>query len=301
MTGPELRDARSDPQAERVTFCSPMDEPQLKSFYSSSASRMIMIFKSNESVGQGFEARVRFRTDFGIVGTKVAKNSELCHFEFKNDEENRERNSFNSPRFPDDYFSNTTCIYDIKAPENRRIYIEFEQFDLHQPYPPEENNAGGDRLEIFDAFKNNRTFRLYANYSSLWSGWVPGPTISRSNWVRVVFHSDARGTKTGFKAYYKFLPLRNDGQECETPVGPTLDEPKGTVTEHPVCADLRSGATAGSILSPNFGSKYDAGLDRLWIIKARKGYRVLLEPVVLKVEGKMKPDGTYDIFTFLPA
>ena len=56
-----------------------------------------------------------------------------CIFRFEHEYDDRDKNSLNSPRFPEDYFANTNCIYEIKAPEGYRILIEFEQFDLHGP------------------------------------------------------------------------------------------------------------------------------------------------------------------------
>lgn len=54
--------------------------------------------------------------------------------------------------------------------------------------------------------------------------------------------------------------------------------------------------SSGIIKSPNFGKKYSTGLNRLYIIRASPGKRILLEPVVLKVEGQMKADGKYGTY-----
>lgn len=53
--------------------------------------------------------------------------------------------------------------------------------------------------------------KIYRNYTHLWNEFLPGPTISQSHQIRVIFRSDKEGTASGFKAYYKFVqPLRLD-------------------------------------------------------------------------------------------
>lgn len=59
------------------------------------------------------------------------------------------------------------------------------------------------------------------------------------------------------------------------------------------CVIRVGNASGGTIKSPNFGEKYPTGLNRLYIIQASPGHKILLEPVTLKVEGQMKSDGQY--------
>jgi len=65
------------------------------------------------------------------------------------------------------------------------------------------------------------------------------------------------------------------------------------------CTIKVGNSSGGVIKSPNYGEKYPTGLNRLYVIQASPGRKILLEPVVLKVEGQMSPDGQYGVYLFI--
>ncbi|XP_062570800.1 uncharacterized protein LOC134232842 isoform X2 [Saccostrea cucullata] len=60
-----------------------------------------------------------------------------------------ENGTFRSPGYPDRYFTNLTCFYNITAPIGQHINLTFKDFDVGKP--TNDKKCGGDRVEIHDS------------------------------------------------------------------------------------------------------------------------------------------------------
>ncbi|KFD70157.1 hypothetical protein M514_09537 [Trichuris suis] len=238
--------------------------------------RMILVQRTGNSTSDhGFKAVVKFETeitdqltDFGIPGTPASDSNE-CTFHFNSLSGNE--GVFNSPRYPENYPVDSTCVYWLNGRVGQRVHIYFDQFILAPSLSRADRCA--DRLELYNVYPNNRETVL-GNYCA---ANYPGPILSAegANRVRAVFFSDIRPTATGFRAHYRFVSqkyIKDIGQKNR-------------------CSEKITGSISGTISSPNFPIRYVKNLICDWEIRVRSGYRILLQPVVLNVEGMMSDDG----------
>ncbi|XP_003374151.1 putative CUB domain protein [Trichinella spiralis] len=240
--------------------------------------RMTVVLRtSNSSNDRGFKAVVKFETviirntvlvDFGIPGTPASDSNE-CTFHFNSLSE--KEGTFNSPRYPENYPVDTVCIYWLNGKIGERVRIYFDQFVLAPSFSKIDRCA--DRLELYNVFSNNRE-TLLGKYCA---ENYPGPILSaeNANRIRAIFIADAKHTATGFRAHYQFIPQKNIN----------------ALSERSNCAARIVGSISGTIVTPNFPQRYVKDMVCHWEIRVRIGYRILLQPVVLNVEGMMSDDG----------
>ncbi|KRY70508.1 Cubilin [Trichinella pseudospiralis] len=231
--------------------------------------RMTVVLRtSNNSNDRGFKAVVKFETDFGIPGTPASDSNE-CTFHFNSLSE--KEGTFNSPRYPENYPVDTVCIYWLNGKIGERVRIYFDQFVLAPSFSKIDRCA--DRLELYNVFSNNRE-TLLGKYCA---ENYPGPILSaeNANRIRAIFIADAKHTATGFRAHYQFIPQKNIN----------------ALSERSNCAARIVGSISGTIVTPNFPQRYVKDMVCHWEIRVRIGYRILLQPVVLNVEGMMGDDG----------
>ncbi|KRX14888.1 Cubilin [Trichinella nelsoni] len=240
--------------------------------------RMTVVLRtSNSSNDRGFKAVVKFETviicstvlvDFGIPGTPASDSNE-CTFHFNSLSE--KEGTFNSPRYPENYPVDTVCIYWLNGKIGERVRIYFDQFVLAPSFSKIDRCA--DRLELYNVFSNNRE-TLLGKYCA---ENYPGPILSaeNANRIRAIFIADAKHTATGFRAHYQFIPQKNIN----------------ALSERSNCAARIVGSISGTIVTPNFPQRYVKDMVCHWEIRVRIGYRILLQPVVLNVEGMMGDDG----------
>ncbi|CAH0558868.1 unnamed protein product [Brassicogethes aeneus] len=192
-----------------------------------------------------------------------------------------------SPNFPDDYQPNKECIWRITVPEEFRVALKFQSFEV-------ENHDGCvyDYIEIHDGLAlKSPVLKVYCGYK------IPQDVTSSSNQMLVKFVSDGSVQKAGFSALilkeydecsvidhgceqecintigsYECsckigYELHSDGKKCEAACGGMLSDSNGTIT------------------SPSFPELYPLNKNCVWEIKAEPQFRITLNFTHFDLEG----------------
>ena len=99
----------------------------------------------------------------------------------------------NSPNYPNDYSSETTCMWQLQVPMGRFIKLHFEDFKTERYY---------DQLFIYDVVEEN----LVSDKTLLekLSGEdKPDQIELHENKIRLLFATDSSVTKKGFRIRYE--------------------------------------------------------------------------------------------------
>ncbi|XP_037780104.1 uncharacterized protein LOC119576470 [Penaeus monodon] len=86
--------------------------------------RLVMVFSSGNVHGGRFKASYKFETEYKIPGTPSPAGK--CAFTYNSS--SKKSGSFNSPRHPSNYPSNTTCEYTFRPNPDEQVQVAFEQF-----------------------------------------------------------------------------------------------------------------------------------------------------------------------------
>ncbi|KOC68946.1 Tolloid-like protein 1 [Habropoda laboriosa] len=242
----------------------------------SDGPRLVMVFSSGESQGQGFKARYSFETEYKIPGTAAPDGS--CTFTYRSS--SRKRGDFNSPRHPSNYPSDTNCTYLFLVTPDEQVTLIFDYFKVRTKNT---NVTGGhygldicqdDWLEIYNMYQDN-TEKLIGRYCGSTS---PGPVESNLSalGLRVILHSDSELVYSGFKARYTFEVAKSIFGDCGSNI---------------------SSENYGIIASPNYPDKYDGPARNLasktcnWFIQVQPNRRILLNFELFSVEGDQSVRG----------
>ncbi|KAG1668287.1 Tolloid-like protein 1 [Nymphon striatum] len=196
--------------------------------------------------------------------------------------------TLNSPSFPDLYPTNKNCIWEIIAPPQYRITLNFTHFDL------EGNNhdCEYDSVSIISKLAGSQARR-----HGVFCGPSLPPTItSYSNNLRIEFNSDATVQKSGFAAIFF-----TDKDECATNNGGCQHICKNSIGSY-VCSchngfmlhenkhDCKEGGCKheistpiGEISSPNYPDYYPSRKDCIWHFTTTPGHRIKLSPQELQL------------------
>ena len=101
--------------------------------------------------------------------------------------------TINSPNYPNDYPTETTCMWQLQVPMGRFIKLHFEDFKTEKYH---------DELSIYDVVEEN----LVSDKTLLekLSGEdTPDPIDLHENKIRLIFVSDSSATKKGFRIRYE--------------------------------------------------------------------------------------------------
>ncbi|XP_028523985.1 tolloid-like protein 1 isoform X3 [Apis cerana] len=242
----------------------------------SDGPRLVMVFSSGESQGQGFKARYTFETEYKIPGTAAPDGS--CTFTYRSS--SRKRGDFNSPRHPSNYPSDTNCTYLFLATPNEQVTLIFDYFKVRTKNMNMTDGHYGmeicqdDWLEIYNMYRDN-TEKLIGRYCG---NTAPGPVESNLGalGLRVILHSDSELVYSGFKARYTFEVAKPIFGDCGSNI---------------------SSVNYGIIASPNFPNKYDGPARNMasktcnWFIRVRPNQRILLNFESFSVEGDQSVRG----------
>lgn len=102
--------------------------------------------------------------------------------------------SITSPSYPRAYPRMKRCDWEIIAPKNHNIFLNFTHFDLEGTRPHFE--CSYDYLKIYSKFNDNRLKRI----GNFCGSDLPVSISSSKNKMRVEFRSDDTIQNTGFKA-----------------------------------------------------------------------------------------------------
>ena len=101
--------------------------------------------------------------------------------------------TINSPNYPNDYPSETTCMWQLQVPMGRFIKLHFEDFKTERYY---------DQLFIYDVVEENLVYDETL-LEKLSGEDTPDHIQLHENKIRLIFVTDSSNTKKGFRIRYE--------------------------------------------------------------------------------------------------
>ncbi|CAL4063003.1 unnamed protein product [Meganyctiphanes norvegica] len=202
-----------------------------------------------------------------------------------------------SPSFPDLYPVNKNCIWEIVAPPQYRITLNFTHFDLEGNNQDCEYDSVDIRSKMGES--EMRKHGVFCGQR------LPSLITSEGNSLRIEFNSDNSVQKSGFAAVFF-----TDKDECATDNGGCQHICKNTIgsymcscfngfTLHDNQHDCKEGgckheitAPTGEIFSPNYPDYYPSRKDCVWQFTTTPGHRIKL--VFDEFEMEPHQECTYD-------
>ncbi|XP_053307274.1 tolloid-like protein 2 [Spea bombifrons] len=184
-----------------------------------------------------------------------------------------------SPGWPKEYPTNKNCVWQLVAPAQYRISLQFEVFEL------EGNDVCKyDYVEIRSGLSSES--KLHGRFCGLEK---PEVITSQGNSIRLEFKSDNTVSKRGFKVNFfsdKDECSKDNGgcqHECINTFGSYVCQCKNGFTLHENAHDCKEAgcehkllSAEGTISSPNWPDKYPSRKECTWDITATAGHRVKL-------------------------
>ncbi|XP_038639207.1 tolloid-like protein 2 [Scyliorhinus canicula] len=187
--------------------------------------------------------------------------------------------TFTSPGWPRDYPTNKNCVWQLVAPVQYRISLQFEAFEL------EGNDVCKyDYVEVHSGLSSES--KLHGRFCG---SETPGIITSQFNNMRIEFKSDNTVSKKGFKGHFfsdKDECSVDNGhcqQECLNTLGSYVCQCRNGFALHENGLDCKEAgcehqisSSDGVIASPNWPDKYPSRKECTWAISATPGHRVKL-------------------------
>ncbi|KAG7190872.1 hypothetical protein KM043_006933 [Ampulex compressa] len=197
-----------------------------------------------------------------------------------------------SPSFPELYPTNKNCIWEIIAPPQYRITLNFTHFDLEGNNVYQEE-CEYDSLEVASKLGDD----VLRKHGIFCGARLPPMITSEGNFMRVIFTSDNSVQKTGFAAIF-FTDMdecaNNNGgcqHECKNTIGSYQCSCHNGFTLHENGHDCKEGgckyeivAPMGTITSPNYPDYYPGRKDCVWHFTTKPGHRIKLVFKVFEME-----------------
>lgn len=186
-----------------------------------------------------------------------------------------------SPSFPDLYPPNKNCIWEIVAPPQYRITLNFTHFDL------EGNNQDCeyDSVDIRSKMAKNE-MRKHGVYCG---SRLPPVITSEGNSLRIEFSSDNSVQKSGFAGIFftdkDECAISNGGCQhiCKNTIGSYICSCHNGFTLHENKLDCKEGgckheitSPVGDVTSPNYPDYYPGRKDCIWHFTTTPGHRIRL-------------------------
>ncbi|KDR10358.1 Dorsal-ventral patterning tolloid-like protein 1, partial [Zootermopsis nevadensis] len=186
-----------------------------------------------------------------------------------------------SPSFPELYPVNKNCVWEIIAPPQYRITLNFTHFEL------EGNNqeCEYDSVEVHSKMGED-VMRKHGVYCG---SRIPPLITSDGNSLRVEFNSDNSVQKSGFAAVFftdmDECAINNGGcqHECRNTIGSYACSCHNGFMLHENGHDCKEGgckyeitAPSGTISSPNYPDYYPSRKDCIWHFTTTPGHRIKL-------------------------
>ncbi|XP_065334267.1 protein tolkin [Cloeon dipterum] len=206
-----------------------------------------------------------------------------------------------SPSFPAFYPGNKHCLWEIHAPTQYKITLNFTFFDLEgNNHDCEYDNVEVQSIHLYNVA---RTHGVYCGSS------LPEMITSETNKMRIEFSTDNSVQKTGFAAVF-FTDIdecteQNGGcqHECKNTVGSYECSCYNGFTLHEDMHSCKEGgckheidAPSGNIHSPNYPEYYPNKKDCVWKFSTTPGHRIKL--VFKEFELESHQECTYDNIAF---
>ncbi|XP_048472235.1 tolloid-like protein 2 [Rhincodon typus] len=184
-----------------------------------------------------------------------------------------------SPGWPKDYPTNKNCVWQLVAPAQYRISLQFEVFEL------EGNDVCKyDYVEIHSGLSSES--KLHGRFCG---SEKPDIITSQFNNMRIEFKSDNTVSKKGFKGQFfsdkDECSVDNGGcqHECLNTLGSYICQCRNGFMLHENGLDCKeagcehkTSSAEGVITSPNWPDKYPSRKECTWVISATAGHRVKL-------------------------
>ncbi|KAK0168286.1 hypothetical protein PV327_002110 [Microctonus hyperodae] len=206
-----------------------------------------------------------------------------------------------SPSFPKIYPENKNCVWEIVAPPQYRITLNFTHFDLEGNNKIYQQECEYDSVEVSSKLGDD----VLKKHAVFCGSQVPHPIISEGNVMRIIFTSDKNIQKSGFAAIFF-----TDMDECAINNGGCQHECHNTIGSY-ICSchngfklqdnghDCKEGGCKyeitnpiGTITSPNYPEYYPSRRDCVWHFITTPGHRIKLMFKVFEMESH--PECLYD-------
>ncbi|XP_032664724.1 tolloid-like protein 2 isoform X1 [Odontomachus brunneus] len=197
-----------------------------------------------------------------------------------------------SPSFPESYPGNKNCVWEIIAPPQYRITLNFTHFDLEGNNMYQEE-CEYDSVEVVSKLGDD----VYRKHGIFCGARSPPLITSEGNFMRITFTSDNSVQKSGFAAVF-FTDMdecaNNNGgcqHECKNTIGSYQCSCHNGFTLHENGHDCKEGgckyeiiAPLGTITSPNYPDYYPGRKDCVWHFTTKPGHRIKLVFRVFEME-----------------
>uniref|UniRef100_H0UU51 Metalloendopeptidase n=1 Tax=Cavia porcellus TaxID=10141 RepID=H0UU51_CAVPO len=184
-----------------------------------------------------------------------------------------------SPGWPKEYPTNKNCVWQVVAPIQYRISLQFEAFEL------EGNDVCKyDFVEVRSGLSPDA--KLHGKFCG---SEMPEVITSQNNNMRVEFKSDNTVSKRGFRAHFfsdKDECAKDNGgcqHECVNTFGSYLCQCLNGYRLHDNAHDCKEAgcvhkisSAEGTLASPNWPDKYPSRKECTWSISSTAGHRVKL-------------------------
>ncbi|XP_033117677.1 tolloid-like protein 1 isoform X1 [Anneissia japonica] len=267
----------------------------------STSNKLMVIFKSDGSVNKaGFSAMYFSEVDECEQADKGgcqqlcinSVGSYTCEcrpgYELKSDGKGCEvacggfltslEGNITTPSYPENYPREKNCVWQIVAPANHRISLEFNTFDLEG-----NEQCKYDFTEVRSGLQGGTLHGRYCGDKK------PNTITSRHNNMRIEFHSDSTVSKQGFFATF-FADIdeceQNNGgcqHVCTNTLGSYTCSCRNGFTLHQNDRDCKESgcrheidAYEGEITSPNWPDNYPKRKDCNWHITVTAGHKARL-------------------------
>lgn len=186
-----------------------------------------------------------------------------------------------SPSFPDLYPPNKNCIWEIVAPPQYRITLNFTHFDL------EGNNQDCeyDSVEVRSKMPKNEMRK----HGMFCGSRLPSVITSEGNSLWIEFNSDNSVQKSGFAGIFftdkDECAISNGGCQhiCKNTIGSYICSCHNGFTLHENKLDCKEGgckheitSPVGDVTSPGYPDYYPSRKDCVWHFMTTPGHRIKL-------------------------
>ncbi|EAT34525.1 AAEL013239-PA [Aedes aegypti] len=198
-----------------------------------------------------------------------------------------------SPSFPNEYPILKECVWEIIAPPQHKITLNFTHFELEGNTFYQASECEYDSVAVYSKVNEDSLKR----HGVFCGNKIPPTITSDGNTLRVEFKSDKTIQKSGFAAIYS-----TDVDECAVNNGGCQHECKNTLGSY-VCSchngyalqdnghDCKEGGCKyevsspnGQIFSPNYPDYYPPKKDCIWHFTTTPGHRIRLVFNVFDIE-----------------
>ncbi|KAK7929008.1 hypothetical protein WMY93_005403 [Mugilogobius chulae] len=195
--------------------------------------------------------------------------------------------TISTPGWPKEYPPNKNCVWQVVAPTQYRISMQFEAFEL-------EGNevCKYDYVEVRSGLSSDS--KLHGKYCGT---EVPEVITSQYNNMRIEFKSDNTVSKKGFKAHFfsdKDECSKDNGgcqHECINTLGSYMCQCRHGFVLHENKHDCKEAecehqihSPSGTLSSPNWPDKYPSRKECTWDISATPGHRVKISFSEFEIE-----------------